>query len=166
MDWQVIVVYILLLATVVLFITDRVRTDIVGLMIISILGLLGILKPKELLEGFSNQALVTIAAMFVLSAALMRSGLVAALGGKLTQLSKGSPLRFLALSLVAVCVHVRLHQQHTGGGGLHPGGVDRLQSSRPEPLQVFDADFLCLDAGWQCHAHRHLIQYPGIVHVR
>ena len=103
MDWQVIVVYILLLATVVLFITDRVRTDIVGLMIISILGLLGILKPKELLEGFSNQALVTIAAMFVLSAALMRSGLVAALGGKLTQLSKGSPLRFLALSLVAVC---------------------------------------------------------------
>ena len=103
MDWQVIVVYILLLATVVLFITDRVRTDIVGLVIISILGLLGILKPKELLEGFSNQALVTIAAMFVLSAALMRSGLVAALGGKLTQLSKGSPLRFLALSLVAVC---------------------------------------------------------------
>ena len=74
MDWQVIVVYILLLATVVLFVTDRVRTDIVGLMIISILGLLGILKPKDLLEGFSNQALVTIAAMFVLSAALMRSG--------------------------------------------------------------------------------------------
>ncbi len=103
MDWQVIVVYLLLFATVVLFVTDRVRTDIVGLIIISILGLLGILKPKELLEGFSNQALVTIAAMFVLSAALMRSGLVAALGGKLTQLSKGSPLRFLALSLVAVC---------------------------------------------------------------
>lgn len=103
MDWQVIVVYLLLFATVVLFVTDRVRTDIVGLIIISILGLLGILKPKELLEGFSNQALVTIAAMFVLSAALMRSGLVAALSGKLTQLSKGSPLRFLALSLVAVC---------------------------------------------------------------
>lgn len=103
MDWQVIVVYILLLATVVLFVTDRVRTDMVGLMIISILGLLGILKPKDLLEGFSNQALVTIAAMFVLSAALMRSGLVAALGGKLTELSKGSPLRFLALSLGAVC---------------------------------------------------------------
>lgn len=103
MDWQVIAVYIILFATVVLFVTDRVRTDIVGLLIISVLGMLGILKPKELLEGFSNQALVTIAAMFVLSAALMRSGLVAALGSKLTQLSKGSPLRFLALSLVTVC---------------------------------------------------------------
>ena len=103
MDWEVITVYIILIAAVVLFITDRVRTDIVGLLIISILGLTGILKPKELLIGFSNQALVTIAAMFVLSAALMRSGLVAALGGKLTELSKGSPIRFLTLSLFAVC---------------------------------------------------------------
>ena len=103
MDWQVVTVYIILFIAVVLFITDRVRTDIVGMLIISVLGLLGILKPKELLEGFSNPALVTIAAMFVLSAALMRSGLVAALGGKLTELSKGSPLRFLALSLFAVC---------------------------------------------------------------
>ena len=40
MDWEVITVYIILIAAVVLFITDRVRTDIVGLLIISILGLL------------------------------------------------------------------------------------------------------------------------------
>ncbi len=103
MNWEVIVVYVILVTAVVLFITDRVRTDIVGMLIISVLGLLGILEPKELLQGFSNQALVTIAAMFVLSAALMRSGLVAALSGKLTDLSKGSPVRFLALSLCAVC---------------------------------------------------------------
>ena len=103
MNWEVIVVYVILVTAVVLFITDRVRTDIVGMLIISVLGLLGILEPEELLQGFSNQALVTIAAMFVLSAALMRSGLVAALGGKLTELSKGSPVRFLALSLCAVC---------------------------------------------------------------
>ena len=103
MNWEVIVVYVILVTAVVLFITDRVRTDIVGMLIISVLGLLGILEPKELLQGFSNQALVTIAAMFVLSAALMRSGLVAALSGKLTELSKGSPVRFLALSLCAVC---------------------------------------------------------------
>jgi len=103
MNWEVIVVYVILVTAVVLFVTDRVRTDIVGMLIISVLGLLGILEPKELLQGFSNQALVTIAAMFVLSAALMRSGLVAALSGKLTDLSKGSPVRFLALSLCAVC---------------------------------------------------------------
>ncbi len=126
MNWEVIVVYVILVTAVVLFITDRVRTDIVGMLIISVLGLLGILEPKELLQGFSNQALVTIAAMFVLSAALMRSGLVAALSGKLTDLSKGSPVRFLALSLVCGLFYVGIYQQHSGGGGFYSGGADRV----------------------------------------
>ena len=103
MTWEIVAVYIMLALTVVLFVSDRVRTDLVGLMIMVLLGLLGILKPKELLLGFGNEALVTIAAMFVLSAALMRSGLVAALGGKLTDLSRGSPMRFMVFSLTAVC---------------------------------------------------------------
>ncbi len=96
-------VCVMLVLTVVLFVTDRVRTDIVGLLIIVILGLVGILEPKELLLGFSNEALVTIAAMFVLSAALIRSGLVAALGGKLADFSRGSPLRFMVFALCTVC---------------------------------------------------------------
>ncbi|HCQ39265.1 MAG TPA: hypothetical protein DIV39_08945 [Verrucomicrobiales bacterium] len=103
MTWEVIVVYVMLLLTVVLFVTDRVRTDIVGLLIVVALGALGILEPKDLLLGFSNEALVTIAAMFVLSAALMRSGLVRALGGKLADFSRGSPMRFMVMALCAVC---------------------------------------------------------------
>ena len=96
-------VYVMLLLTIILFVTDRVRTDIVGLMIVVVLGALGILEPKTLLLGFSNEALVTIAAMFVLSAALMRSGLVRALGGKLAEFSRGSPVRFMVMALSAVC---------------------------------------------------------------
>jgi di/tricarboxylate transporter len=103
MNWEIIAVYSILAVAVGLFIGDRLRPDIVGLLILAVLGLLGILKPKDLLAGFGNQALVTIAAMFVLSAGLMRSGMVAALGGKLAELSRGSPKRFLVLSLFAVC---------------------------------------------------------------
>ena len=103
MEWEIIVVYVMLALTVVLFVTDRVRTDIVGLLIIVVLGVVGILEPKDLLLGFSNEALVTIAAMFVLSAGLMRSGLVTALGGKLADFSRGSPVRFMVLALSAVC---------------------------------------------------------------
>ena len=53
MDWEIIVVYVMLALTVVLFVTDRVRTDIVGLLIIVVLGVVGILEPKDLLLGFS-----------------------------------------------------------------------------------------------------------------
>ena len=104
MSLDIAIVFTVLLVSVALFATDNVRHDVIGLMVMVALGLCGILKPKELLGGFSNQAVVTIGAMFVLSAALMRSGMVAALGAKLTSLSRGSPARFLFLSLCAVCV--------------------------------------------------------------
>lgn len=91
MTWEIIAVYCILALTVILFVGDRLRHDVVGILILVIIGGLGILKPKDLLVGFGNPALVTIGAMFVLSAGLMRSGLVAALGVKLTELSKAAP---------------------------------------------------------------------------
>jgi di/tricarboxylate transporter len=104
MTGEIFAVYAILIVAVILFVGDRLRHDLVGVLILVAIGVLGILKPKELLAGFGNQALITIGAMFVLSAGLMRSGMVAALGAKLTQMSKGSPIRFLLLSLVSVCV--------------------------------------------------------------
>ncbi len=103
MTFDIAIVFAVLLVSVVLFATDKVRHDVIGLMVMVALGLGGILKPKELLEGFGNQAVVTIGAMFVLSAALMRTGMVAALGARLTGLSRGSPARFLLLTLCAAC---------------------------------------------------------------
>ncbi len=101
---DIAIVFAVLFVSVILFATDRLRHDVIGLMVIVALGLFGILKPKELLEGFGNQAVVTIGAMFVLSAALMRTGMVAALGARLTGLSRGSPARFLFLTICSACV--------------------------------------------------------------
>lgn len=95
---------VILAVAVVLLVSERLRPDVVGLLVIAALGLTNVLKPKELLVGFSNEAIITIAAMFVLSAALMRTGMVAALGAKLVDVSKGSSGWFLFLSLSVVCV--------------------------------------------------------------
>jgi di/tricarboxylate transporter len=87
-----------------MFVTERMRHDLIGLLVMVVLGLTGVLEPSDLLHGFSNRAVVTIGAMFVLSAALTRTGTVAALGGKLASYSQGSPARFLVYSLVVVCL--------------------------------------------------------------
>lgn len=104
MTFEIAVVFLILAACVVAFVTESMRHDIIGLLVMVALGVTGILKPSELFHGFSNQAVVTIGAMFVLSAALTRTGTVAALGGKLANYSSGSPIRFLVYSLVAVCL--------------------------------------------------------------
>ena len=104
MTFDIAIVFVLLIVVVYLFVTERMRHDVIGLLVVVALGLFRILSPDDLLHGFSNRAVVTIGAMFVLSAALTRTGTVAALGGKLANYSGGNPMKFLVFSLVTVCV--------------------------------------------------------------
>ncbi len=66
----------IILATVILFVTRLVSIEVTCLFILVALTLTGILTPEEALSGFSSQATVTVAAMFVLSAGLARTGVV------------------------------------------------------------------------------------------
>ena len=81
MTFEILVVFLILALAVVAFVTERMRHDLIGLLAMVILGLTGVLEPNELLHGFGNRAVVTIGAMFVLSAALTRTGTVSALSG-------------------------------------------------------------------------------------
>lgn len=104
MTFEVIVVLLVFFAAITAFVTEKLRHDVVGLLVVVLLGLTGIMEPEELLHGFGNRAVVTIGAMFVISAALTRTGMVSALSAKLTEYARGSPMRFLVFSLVTVCV--------------------------------------------------------------
>jgi di/tricarboxylate transporter len=104
MTYEIVVVFIVLVSAILLFLTERLRSDVIGLLILVALGCTKVLSPKDLLAGFGNQAVITIAAMFILSAALMRTGVVSSLGNKMAHLSAGNPWRFLLLSMLVVCV--------------------------------------------------------------
>ena len=58
----------------------------------SLLLVTGVLSTKEVLAVFSNEAPITVAAMFVLSAALERTGVVEKAGHLLSRYASGSPL--------------------------------------------------------------------------
>jgi len=70
------IVIVLLVLALVLFASERIGTDLTALIIMGVLLLTGILTPAEGLSGFSNPATVTVAAMFVISAALRSTGAV------------------------------------------------------------------------------------------
>lgn len=104
MTLEIAFILALLLLVIVLFVTERLGHDMIGLLVLVALGVTRTLDPTELFHGFSNEAIITIGAMFVLSAALTRTGSVAMLGVKLTEYSRGSPLRFLTYALTVACV--------------------------------------------------------------
>jgi di/tricarboxylate transporter len=86
----------------VLFIWNRIRMDVVAIMVMSVLILTGLVTPREGVSGFANEATLTVAAMFVLSAGLLRTGAIDALGRWMERHSRGSEHRFLALTIVVV----------------------------------------------------------------
>lgn len=87
---------------VALFVWDRLRMDVVGLIVMGTLMVTGLVSLREGISGFANEALVTVAAMFVLSAGLIRTGAVDALGKWLGRLAGKSELRLLLLSVCLV----------------------------------------------------------------
>ncbi|MFN3964969.1 MAG: SLC13 family permease [Silanimonas lenta] len=74
------------LAATALFVSEKLRVDVVALMVLCALLLLGLVEPKEALGGFSSEATITVAAMFVLSAGLTRSGALLGLGRLLARI--------------------------------------------------------------------------------
>ena len=60
----------LMVVAVVLFVSDRLRSDMVAMIILGALLLTGIITPEEGFSGFGHPATVAVAAMFVLSAGL------------------------------------------------------------------------------------------------
>ncbi|GAP64623.1 hypothetical protein ARMA_3046 [Ardenticatena maritima] len=85
----------ILALTIALFLSERVRIDAVALLVMALLVGSGVLTPREAIAGFANPATVTVAAMFVLSAGLQRTGAVNTLGQRLFFFSGQSERRML-----------------------------------------------------------------------
>ncbi len=96
------IVSAILLVTLYLLITEKISVDLTAIGIMVLLVATGVLAPKEAISGFANPAVVTVAAMFVISKGLMRTGGVEFLGRKILQLAKGSEKKALFIILVSV----------------------------------------------------------------
>jgi di/tricarboxylate transporter len=100
----VTIVFGILVLSIILFATEIVSIDLVALLMIITLPLAGILTPAEALSGFSNPALLTVGALFVVGEGLLRTGAVSVLSQRIIQVSGGRPFRVFLLTVVIVAV--------------------------------------------------------------
>lgn len=91
------IILIVIMATMaILYITRWIPTEATSLLVISSLVLTGLLSTEQAFSGFSSTATVTVAAMFVLSAGLLRTGALKAVSAYMIQYA-GRSLRRLVL---------------------------------------------------------------------
>jgi di/tricarboxylate transporter len=88
MTWQAWATAVIIVLAMVLFASEKVRIDVVALITLALLVALGIVTPEQALSGFSNEATVTVAAMFALSIGIERSGALDPVIGLLSRIRK------------------------------------------------------------------------------
>ena len=76
---QPLFVIIVLAIVVLALIKDRMRPGLILLSGAVVFMCAGILSPKELLEGFANKGMITVAMLFLVSEGVRRSGMLEAL---------------------------------------------------------------------------------------
>lgn len=99
-----ILTLLITLLAILLFVTEWLSIDLVAMLILVALVVTGVISPAEGLAGFSNEATLTVAFMFVLSAALLKTGALQLLAQRMSGRFRTRPLfaTFLMMMLVAL----------------------------------------------------------------
>ncbi|WP_017893494.1 SLC13 family permease [Serratia sp. S4] len=92
----------LLLIAIVLFTTNKLRMDVVALLVIIAFVLSGTLTLSEATVGFSDPNVILIAALFVIGEGLVRTGVAYQVGDWLVKVAGSSETRMLMLLMVTV----------------------------------------------------------------
>lgn len=74
MTLEVIIVLVALVAMLTALIMDKMRPGMILFSVVVIFLCTGILSPKEMLEGFSNKGMITVAMLFLVSEGIRQSG--------------------------------------------------------------------------------------------
>jgi len=86
MELSFLITILIILSAIILLATEAVRVDLVAIGVMVLWVVFGVLKPEESFKGFANSATLTVVAMFILSSALIRSGVIKLLAPLATRL--------------------------------------------------------------------------------
>ena len=104
MTFEMILTFIILGGAIVLFVTEVIRVDLVGLVVLSALALTNLVEPEQALSGFSNPAVVTVWGMFILSAGLAHTGVSNMIGKQVMRFATGGDGRLISFLMTVTAL--------------------------------------------------------------
>ena len=101
---MMVLAFVILLITIILFVSGKLRSDMVALLSMLALFLTGIIDTREALGGFADNSVILIAALFVVGEGVSRSGIATWLGHQIVQRSGSSQDRLLLLIMFGTII--------------------------------------------------------------
>lgn len=112
MSFNALFVIFILVLIIIALVRDRMRPGMVLLSGAVVFLCAGILTPKEMLEGFSNKGMITVALLFLVSEGVRRSGLLEQLLRRLLP-SKSTSIRKIQLRMLPVVAFISAFLNNT-----------------------------------------------------
>ena len=102
MAFEIYLVLAVLVAAVVVFVTEALRVDLVALLVLLVLAIGGVIDPDQAILGFSNHAVIAIASVLVLSGGLQRTGVADLVGRQVLRLAGSGERRLIVVMMTTV----------------------------------------------------------------
>ena len=92
----------ILAVAVILFVSERLRVDLIAMLVLITLTLTGLVTIDEAFSGFASPAVITVWSVYIVSGALFRSGVADTLANFMLRLAGHSYLRLLFVIMLTV----------------------------------------------------------------
>ena len=104
MTADIAIVLSILAVAVVFLVTEWIPMEVTALLSLGAVALIGLVSPVEALSGFSNPAVVTVWAVFILSGGLTRTGVANVIGHFVLRLAGNSESRMIVVIMTTAGV--------------------------------------------------------------
>ncbi|MEM9208946.1 MAG: SLC13 family permease, partial [Pseudomonadota bacterium] len=104
MTFEIALVLGILVISLILFISEIIRMDLVAMLVLGALAVTGLVSAESAFAGFSNSAVITVWAMFILSEGLTRTGIANIIGIQVMRVAGRSEVMMIVVIMVTAAV--------------------------------------------------------------
>lgn len=101
---EIVITLLLLVAAIVLFASEKLPVDVIGILLVMGLVLTQVLTVKDAVAGFGNDIIITIAGLFLLVGGLIKTGMVDLIGRRMHKIAGDSEFVLTALIMFAAAL--------------------------------------------------------------
>lgn len=127
---------ILLLVAIILFATEKIPVDVVGLLLVMALVLTQVLTVQEAVAGFGNDIIITIGGLFVLVGGLAKTGLVDLIGRRMHRIAGSNVFILTALIMASAAASAAVLKNTTTTAMFLPIVLGVAAKSRIAPSKL------------------------------
>ena len=164
MTTQIALTLAIIAGALVIIGTEKLRVDVVGLIILLTVALTGLVGPEDVFAGFSNPAVITVWAVYIVSGGMFKTGVASILGKYILRLSGESEMR-LIMVIMLICGIISAFINNVGATAIAAtSGGKHFPSDQGAGVKITHSTIFLFITWGQNDPDRHARQHFGYQH--